>query len=201
MAERMPLLRLQAPLLPSTDLGLHITDAQERNLVSSALESDKRFGVVLQTHSGDRTYEIGTVANIGGYARLPDGRFLLEVEGGDRIKIDQIKRSQRGRGFEVATVQVLHDSIGNLGRARAASLEVSRLFHLYRARRGDADLPVALPVDPIARSYIIASNMKIDAATTQKLLELDTAEDRLAFEHELLTRELTVLDHLLSTRG
>ena len=95
----------------------------------------------------------------------------------------------------------LTESIGNFAGARAASNDVAQLFHLYRARSGDADLPVLLPVDPVARSYLVASQLRIDIPEKQRLLEADTAEDRLRAERDILRREIALLDHLRSNRG
>ena len=202
MAERIPLFPLHTPLLPTTDLGIHVFEDRYRALVAHSLSNGHTFGVALIKQGAEvggpaKPFRIGTLAHISGYARLPDGRYLLEVEGTRRFRITQ---SLQNGSYPSARVHWLAEPIGNFARARAASREVSRLFHLYRARCGDGDLPLHLPVDPVARSYVIASALRVDATERQRLLEIESAEERLNAEHEILQREIALLDHLLMRR-
>jgi hypothetical protein len=66
---------------------------------------------------------------------------------------------------------------------------------------GDGDLPVRLPADPVTRSYVVASLLRIDAREKQQLLEIEAADQRLGAENEILRREIAVLDHLRARRG
>jgi hypothetical protein len=203
LADRIPIFPLHALLLPHVDLGIHVFEERYRSLVAHSLSNGHTFGVVLIKHGREvggpaEPHEVGTLAHISGYARLPDGRYLLEVEGSRRFRIE----SHHSTGtYPTARVTWLPESIGNFAAARAASGEVAKLFHLYRARSGDGDLPVHLPVDPVARSYLVASLLRVDVPEKQTLLEAETAEERLRLEHDILRREIAVLDHLLSKRG
>jgi hypothetical protein len=93
------------------------------------------------------------------------------------------------------------EPIGNFATARRAGDEVDRLFSAYRLRCGDGDLPVKLPVDPISRSYVVASLLRIDAHEKQELLEQESADLRLHEEAVVLRREIALLDHLRAKRG
>ncbi|MEX2395313.1 MAG: LON peptidase substrate-binding domain-containing protein, partial [Actinomycetota bacterium] len=192
MAERIPIVRLSSLLLPTTDVGVQVCDEHDRAVVAHALGNGHTFGVVMNDNI------VGTVARISGYAMLPDGRYLLELEGTSRFEISTLHENGE---YTKAKVRHMPEPIGNFGKARAASQEVSRLFHLYRARCGDGDLPVHLPVDPVTRSYTVASRLGVDDNEKQRLLELEGADERLVAEREILVREITVLDHLQSKRG
>ena len=192
MAERIPIVRLSSLLLPTTDVGVQVCEDHDRAVVAHALGNGHTFGVVMNEHN------VGTLAHIGGYAMLPDGRYLLELEGTSRFEIESVTTKN---GYTKAKVHHLPEPIGNFGKARAASQEVSRLFHLYRGRCGDADLPVHLPIDPVTRSYIVAAQLGVEASEKQRLLEIEGADERLVAEREILMREITVLDHLQSKRG
>lgn len=203
MGERIPLFPLHTLLLPQTDLGLHVFEQRYRNLVSDCLNKSREFGVVLIKHGSEvggpaEPHPVGTSATIAGYARLPDGRYLLEVEGTRRFRIEAM--SSNG-SYPAATVTWLSEPIGNFAQARRASLDVDRLFGTYRVRRGDGDLPVRLPVDPVSRSYLVASLLRIDPYEKQDLLEATTASERLAAEADILRREIAVLEHLRAKRG
>jgi Lon protease-like protein len=203
LGERIPLFPLHTLLLPHTDLGLHVFEQRYRELVADCLGDEREFGVVLIKHGKEvggpaEPHTVGTAATIAGYARLPDGRFLLEVEGTRRFRI--LSRSVNG-SYPQADVDWLPEEIGNFRFARQASLDVDRLFTAYRVRGGDGDLPVRLPVDPVSRSYVVASLLHIDACEKQQLLEASSADDRLKAEIEILRREIAVLDHLRAKRG
>ena len=202
MGERIPIFPLHNLLLPGVDLGIHVFEDRYRALVSHSLSNGHTFGVVLirdnRAAGAAETHAIGTLAQISGYARLPDGRYLLEVEGTRRFRLDA---TRAGGAYPTARVSWLSESIGNFAGARAASNDVARLFHLYRARCGDGDLPVHLPVDPVTRSYVVGGHLRIEAPEKQRLLEAETAEDRLRLQREILQREIAVLDQLRSSRG
>ena len=202
MGERIPIFPLHTPLLPGVDLGIHVFEERYRALVSHSLSNGHTFGVVLIRHGHEvggtaEPYAVGTLAQISGYARLPDGRYLLEVEGTRRFRVE----TTRNGSYPTARVSWLTESIGNFAGARAASDDVARLFHLYRARCGDGDLPVHLPVDPVTRSYVVAAHLRVEAREKQRLLEAECTQDRLRGEREILRREIAVLDHLRSSRG
>ena len=203
MAEHIPLFPLHTILLPHTDLGLHVFEQRYRDLVAHCLNDSREFGVALIKRGNEvggpaDPYTVGTSAVIAGYARLPDGRYLLEVEGTRRFRIDAT--SSNG-SYTSAHVSWLPEPIGNFADARLSGDEVDRLFAAYRLRCGDGDLPVKLPVDPIARSYLVASLLRIDPPEKQRLLELDSADQRLREEAEILRREIALLDHLRAKRG
>lgn len=193
---------LHTLLLPNTDLGIHVFEERYKSLVSHSLSNGHTFGVVLIKHGKEvegpaELHDVGTLARISGYAKLPDGRFLLEVEGIRRFHIEQ---EATNGSYPAAKVTWMTEPIGNFGRARKASDEVARLFRLYRARNGDGDLPVHLPVDPVTRSYVVASLLRVDTIEKQHLLEAESAEDRLVLQADILKREIAVLDHLRSRR-
>ncbi len=203
MGERVPLFPLHTLLLPHTDLGLHVFEQRYRDLVAECLADGKEFGVVLIRHGREvggpaEPHAVGTAATIAGYARLPDGRYLLEVEGTRRFRIDAM--SSNG-SYPSATVDWLPEPIGNFAGARRIGDEVGRMFGAYRLRCGDGDLPIKLPVDPVTKSYLVASLLRIDLHEKQGLLELESAETRLGAELEMLRREIAVLDHLREKRG
>src|SRR5207245_7520983 len=97
---------------------------------------------------------IGTSAHVAGYARLPDGRYLLEVEGSRRFEIMNVESNG---SYPWATVEWLPEEIGNFATAREAGDEAESMVFLYRALDGDGDLPVRLSIDPVVRSCQLAS--------------------------------------------
>jgi hypothetical protein len=200
VGDRIPLFQLHSLLLPHTDLGLHVFEDRYRALVTDSLNDGFVFGVALirtgAEVAGPATpHDIGTLAYIAGYARLPDGRYLLEVEGTRRFRIRGVHVNG---SYPSAAVEWLPEPIGNFAFAREASAEVESLAYLYRSLGGDGDLPIKLSVDPVARSYQVASLLRIDTYEKQTLLECGSAADRLDAEIAILKREITLLDHIRS---
>lgn len=200
MADHIPLFPLHSLLLPHTDLGLHVFEARYRQLVTESLNGSGAFGVALIRRGAEvggpaEPHEVGTLARIAGYARLPDGRYLLEVEGTRRFAIRSVEATG---SYPSASVCWLPEPIGNFAQARSASDEVESLVFLYRSLGGDGDLPVRLSVDPVVRSYQVASLLGIDPPEKQILLELASAAERLEAEVSILRREITLLDHIRS---
>ena len=203
MSERIPIFPLHTVLLPNTDLGVHVFEPRYRDLVADCLENSAEFGVVMirpRTNGSteDTPHAIGTSAHVAGYARLPDGRYLLEVEGSRRFRILNIESNG---SYPSADVEWLAEEIGNFATAREAGDEVESMVFLYRALDGDGDLPVRLSIDPVVRSYQVASLLRIAAGLKQSLLEETTAADRLERELEILRREISLLDMARSGRS
>jgi len=198
VGSRIPIFPLHTLLLPTLDLGIHVFEQRYRELIAHSLSNGHTFGVALISHGREvggpaETRAIGTLAQISGYAKLPDGRYLLEVEGTQRFRVH---RSHADGSYPTAEVSFMSEPIGNFAAARANSLDVEDLFTFYRDACGEDDLPVRLPVDPVARSYVVASLLRIDMPEKQQLLEIDSASDRLAAEREILRREIALLRHI-----
>ena len=206
MSDRIALFPLHTMLFPHSDLGLHVFEERYRELVSHCLGCGDGFGVVLIKRGRDvetpeaapaQSHPIGTLAHIAGYARLPDGRFLLEVEGSKRFTIHSLNG---GGPYPRASVTWMTEPIGNFAEARSQSVRAEQLFRTYRRLNGDGEIPVQLPVDPVARSYILASLLDIDVHEKQQLLGTAAADDRLALETKILRREIALLDHVREER-
>ena len=202
MADRVPIFPLHTILFPHTDLGLHVFEQRYRCLVQRCLGSGEPFGVVLIRRGREvggpaEPHCVGTTARIGGYARLPDGRYLLEVEGVRRFRIHSVNGVE---AFPQADVAWLKESVGDPVRAHECGLLAEDLLMRYRTECGDGDIPLELPDDPVERSYAVASLLAIDPPEKQALLETEEADVRLAREVSILRRELALLDHIASER-
>ncbi len=89
---RLPLFPLPVVLLPGTPMPLHIFEQRYRDMVTDALEGDRRFGMIYHDWDEQGPFlseegRIGCVAEIRKHELLPDGRSLLVVEGVERFQI------------------------------------------------------------------------------------------------------------------
>lgn len=197
--DRIPIFPLHTILFPHTDLGIHVFEERYRALVAACLNAGEGFGVVLIRHGREvagpaEPHDVGTLAKISAHARLPDGRYLLEVEGAQRFRIHSVSGTTNGGpGYPTAQVTWLSDPIGDFGKARNAAEEVERLLVSYESKLGDAE-DRELPADPVARSYAVAARLRIDVPEKQDLLESGSADERLAREAVILRREMSLLE-------
>lgn len=88
----MPMFPLGSVLLPDGVLPLHIFEPRYQQLLIDALESDRRFGVVLiergsEVGGGETRADIGTVAAIDEYQRFDDGRAAVVSHGTSRLRV------------------------------------------------------------------------------------------------------------------
>lgn len=192
--EYIPIFPLHAILFPHTDFGIHVFEERYRALVTRCLESGEGFGVVLIRRGADvggpaEPHEVGTLANISAHARLPDGRYLLEVEGARRFRIESLNGSIP---WPQAKVSWLSEPIGDFGQARSVGDRVEHLLTQYLERAGRDPID-EMPNSPVARSYCVASALGIDLPEKQELLEMESAAARLAREASILKRELALI--------
>jgi ATP-dependent Lon protease len=79
-------------LFPGQSLPLHIFEYRYRMMINTVLESDRMFGVVMWDSETGKPANIGCVAQIVQYHRLPDDRFKLLTMGQQRFRVFEYVR-------------------------------------------------------------------------------------------------------------
>ena len=193
MAEReLPLFPLHLVLFPGTRLPLHIFEPRYREMIADCLAGDRCFGVALISSGQEvggpaETHAVGTVARIEQVERLPDGRMNLVALGVQRFRI--LERRD-GKPYAVGLVELLEE--GDEPTPLELPAQVAELFKRYLGEQGvppERLESLALPEEPVALSYLVASRLRIPAAVRQQLLALDSAHRRLKRLAALLTWE------------
>src|ERR1700753_3134861 len=90
----LPMFPLSAVLFPHASMPLHVFEPRYRELMRDCLAGDARFGVVLiergsEVGGGDERSALGTRGVITKAVELPDGRWVLELEGEALIEVEQ----------------------------------------------------------------------------------------------------------------
>ena len=88
----IPLFPLGSVLFPGGFLPLHIFETRYQQLLNKALETDRRFGVVLisrgsEVGGGETRTDVGTIAYIDDYQRFDDGRAAVSSRGTTRFQV------------------------------------------------------------------------------------------------------------------
>lgn len=172
-------------LFPGTVLPLHVFEPRYRALTGWCLERDGRLGVVLiergsEVGGGDVRFGTGTQGRIVESAALPDGRWLLAVQGERRIRVREWLAEEP---FPQAHVEYLEDT-GDAGGAVGERVEQQAHRALaLKARLGEwpeDGTDFLFDPDPAKAAWQIAALGLFGPADAQRLLETDHVGDRLA---------------------
>jgi hypothetical protein len=179
-------------LVPYAHLPLHIFEPRYRALTEACLAGDREFGVVLiergsEVGGGDVRFEVGTVARIVQAVELPDGRWLLDAVGTERIRV---LRWLPDDPYPQAEVEALAE--GPAGPEAAELREqVERLLRQVLALQVELGYPAPsatldLDPDPAVAAYQAAILSPTGPMDSQRVLEEPGPAERLRRVLELL---------------
>jgi uncharacterized protein len=207
MSRRLRLFPLNAVLFPGAALNLHIFEARYKQMINECLESGEGFGVALiadGAEAGDPNvtpHDIGSIAEIVDVQPLPFGRFYISTVGRARFRITEIVSREP---YLTVSAELLEDDAAPLGEdLEDLTSRVRDLFAEYLdlvVELSGQETVVEFPDDAQDASYLIGDTLQIAEAFKQRLLELDTAEERLVAERQFLEGLLPRLRRLLERR-
>jgi Lon protease-like protein len=197
---------LDVVLIPGAALPLHIFEQKYRTLLSDvcAPGGSRSFGVISLRHSTApqesgqvELAEIGTMAEVIEVDPYPDGRSDLLTIGSRRFRLVSV--DETSKPYLCAQVEWLDEDDGDISSEHVAAARVlCRRYCSVLADASGRDAPEDdLSDDPLRLSYQIAARIRLSGSDRQRLLEADTAADRLYASMATLRRETALL---LSTR-
>jgi Lon protease-like protein len=206
MSVEIPLFPLGVVLFPHMPLPLRIFEERYREMMRDCEEQGTTFGIVairegVEAFGGAIPHEVGTLAQLRKVERLDDGGYNLLVVGASRFRVME---TSLHRPYLTGTVEYLEDRAGDGAATTRLAQAVATAFSAYANRlRELADQPAAeleLPEDPELLSYLVAATLQVETPYKQRLLETDSAQERLAICLRLLGREALLLDRSLARR-
>ena len=177
--EEIGLFPLGIVLLPTERVPLHVFEPRYTELIGECLELEREFGLLYADDDGVR--EIGTRAHpLEVLERLDDGRLNIVVEGGGRFRVESLTQ---GRSFLTAVVVPVADAPGGAPGAETAALAAGAFRALAAVAGAETD-----EIDETAPelSFELAAQVELPVDAKQRLLELDSEEQRLVLVAELL---------------
>ena len=204
MGVEIPLFELGVVLFPHMPLQLHVFEERYREMLRHCDEQGTSFGVVairegVEVGGGAVSYDVGTLAQIRRLERLEDGRANLLVTGASRFRV---LRRVTGHPFPAGEVEYLEDAPGEPEAMNRLGKEVRESFQRYAAtlQQMASQQPSVdeLPDDPELLGYLAAAALQVEVPHKQRLLEADSAEERLRMCMSLLRREETLLERMLA---
>ncbi|MBW4468674.1 MAG: LON peptidase substrate-binding domain-containing protein [Pegethrix bostrychoides GSE-TBD4-15B] len=191
----LPLFPLsEVVLFPNVPLPLHIFEFRYRIMMSTILQSDRRFGVLMVDPDEGKVAGVGCCAEVVYHERTPDDRVYIKTVGQQRFRVLDYVRE---KPYYVGLVEWIEDQTADRDLS-SLTTDVDQLLRdvvqLSAKLTGqDIELPDDIPDAPIELSYWVAGNLKGVAQEQQLLLEMQDTAARLEREAEILT---TTRNHL-----
>ena len=206
MGVEIPLFPLGTVLFPHMPLRLHIFEERYRDMLRDCKVLGTSFGVVgiregVEVGRQAATpYTVGTLAQIRSLDELDDGSYNVVVSGASRFLVAGI--SLGARTYLVGDITYLEDIAGDALTLDRLARRVRGAFIGYTHALGqlteETNTDLELPDDPELLSYLVAASLQIETHHKQELLEVDSAEDRLALCMRFLRREGVLLEKSLA---
>jgi uncharacterized protein len=163
---------------PNTRLPLHVFEPRYRQMVTDALDADKRFGIILLRPGWERDYfgapavhACGTIGTIEQAVPLEDGRFNILIRGDVRFRIlDEVSRVPYRTARVVAQPETQRDSDESYAQ-REWLADLARQYLKYLPDQMAVPEIEMVGLDALTNALIMSLNL--DVEEKQKLLEID----------------------------
>ncbi|MEO8538444.1 MAG: LON peptidase substrate-binding domain-containing protein [bacterium] len=189
----MPLFPLRTVLFPGMPLPLRVFEDRYKTMISELLENGGEFGVVLiregaEVGGGAKPHNVGTLARIDESTRLDDGRYVIDARGTRRFRL---KRMLSPRPYPFGEIEIITDSPEPQSIPLRHALETVRTtfplyFRLALSLTDQWAQGLKLPERPHELVNFLGPWLQIEEETKQRLLELETAQERVAHLAEIL---------------
>ncbi len=178
-------------LLPGTRLPLHIFEPRYRNMVHDALEAEGVFGMIQPfvpqndnrpqpgaEQAAPELYAVGCAGHIERWEQSPDGRYMVELRGVSRFRVEEELSPERG----YRRVRPDYACFDDLEETEPAAIDRPRLTQALRRYAETRGLALDLdPLDPIPDTDLVnflGAAMPFHPAEKQALLEARSVEER-----------------------
>ncbi|HQU99590.1 MAG: endopeptidase La [Bacteroidia bacterium] len=202
--EILPILPLRNTVLfPGVVIPITVGRDKSIKLIRDAYKADKTIGVVSQKDVStedprfDDLNKIGTVAHVLKMLQMPDGNTTVIIQGKKRIELQDLQQEEP---YIKASVKPLHDvkpaKNDKEFKATVDSLkDISlQIIQLNQQIPAEAALAIKNIDSPSFLIHFISSNMNVESANKQEILELVNLKERAIKVLEHLTKELQMLE-------
>lgn len=163
---------------PNTRLPLHVFEPRYRQMITDALEADKRVGIVLlrpgweaDYFGAPAVYQCGTLGTIEQAVPLEDGRFNILVRGDIRFRIlGEVETAPYRRARVVARPEVGRKPDEAYAQ-REWLADLARQYLKYQPDQMAVPEIETVALDALANALIMSLNLEVEEK--QKLLEID----------------------------
>jgi ATP-dependent Lon protease len=199
----IPILPLKNTVLfPGVVIPITVGRDKSLALVKHAYENDRTIGIVTQKKAEienpdeDDLFKVGTVAQILKLIKMPDGSKSIVIQGKSVFKINEFTQKDP---FFRANAEKYSNDMDITGIELDASLRsiketAAKIVNLSPNIPSEAAIALDNINSPSFLLNFIASNLNIELAKKQEILELKEFSERLKRIAEFLNKELQVLN-------
>ena len=200
----LPVIALRdAVLFPFAIIPLTVGRDISVRAVDDALSGDRLVLVLTQKDpqsenpKPEELYQTGCVAHIMRMLKLPDGTIRILIQGMSRARVDYFTRTEPS--FEARLTPLEEPDPGESeleAKAFVRSIKqgLERVSTIGKQISPEVILITSGLEDPLRLADLAASNLGLDAADAQNVLETIDAMPRLRRVHELLEREIALAE-------
>ncbi|MCW3128247.1 MAG: ATP-dependent protease La [Bacteroidetes bacterium] len=201
--KELPLLPLRNTILfPGVVLPITISRDKSILAVKEAYKKDKLICVVGQIDPNveepefDHVYKIGTVAQILRMIKMPDGSNTAIIQGRNRFVVKELVSSEP---YMRVKIELLKDATPTNDKEFEAEVSTikdlaSSIVKLNPQIPSEAGIMIKNISNPITLTHFISSNLNIETAQKQALLEIENMKDRAKMMLKHLNTELQMLE-------
>ena len=168
---------------PKTRLPLHVFEPRYRQMVTDALQREKRFGIVLLRPGWETDYfgapaihECGTLGTIEQAVSLDDGRFNLLVHGDVRFRVlSEVTREPYRTARVVASPETSRTPEDAYAQ-REWLAELARTYLKFLPDQMAVPEIETVGLDSLTNALIMSLNLEVEEK--QRLLEIDDVVTR-----------------------
>jgi len=202
LPDELPVLPLKNTVVfPLMVLPLVVQKPRSVRLVDDAVVADRMVALValrdpeVEDPTPEDLYEYGTVATIHRLARSADDTLHIIVQGVERIRTaEYTQREPYMRARIVPAPEIVEDGVTLEAAMRTAADSFRRLVELASYLPDEAISSALGSDDPKQLAYMIASLTRMDMATREEILEMDSVTAKLRRLTEIVMREVAVLE-------
>ncbi len=190
-------------LFPGVIIPITVGRKKSTRLVKTAYKGDRYIGVLAQKNQNDEDprvsdiYQLGTVAKIVKTLMLPDGNMTIIIQGKKRFEIDEVLAEDP---YLTVRVKQLDENYRNPRKKENKALIQSLKEAAGKILKLNPDIPqeAQMALDNIHTPgflvHFLSSNLNVEVADKQKLLEENDGFRRGTMLLEYMLKEIQMLE-------
>ncbi len=190
-------------LFPGVVIPITVTRQKSIKLIKKAYQGNRIIGVVAQRNKQaeeptvDDLYRFGTVARIIKMLVLPDGNTTIIIQGKNRFAIKEFTQEEP---FLMAKIDLQTEVPLDLSGKEVTALVQSLKDAASKILKLNPEIPqeAQMALDNIQSTaflvHFIASNLNVDVADKQKILEVNNIIDRGTLLLQYMLKEIQMLE-------
>ncbi|MEO8084570.1 MAG: endopeptidase La [Ardenticatenales bacterium] len=198
----LPILPLRSVVVfPMAFQPVAVGQPRSVQLAEDVAVGERMVGLVLMTDPSiaepgpEGLHVVGTAAHVHRMVKGSEGNVGLFVQGLERFRIDEWVATEPYLKARITLIPDPPDESVAVEALRRGAVEMfQRLIELVPQLPEELGEALERIDDPRALSYFIASNTRMEAPEAQKILAMETVQERLRALMAILGRELEVLE-------